>query len=272
MISAIIPTYRTPQYLDLCLRSATENAVRPDTEIIVVIDGFVDESRAVVEKYSNVSVIPLEKNHGMQAALNVGVMNATNPYILIENDDNVFPRRWDERLSTVANVHTVVTIDQVEPAPSIFNFNYAPQLGRTAAEFQYAAWLDYERQCGQAAEYTPDGRLFPFVMSKRWYMAVGGFDTYYQSPFWCDVDFWLKLELTQQLGFVRWHGMHLFHFGSIATKNRADAEADIFKRSEGFAAQQFFYKWGFIPDIVANVARNNTKIPYNGVLRGIPVI
>ena len=39
MISLIIPTYRNPDYLDICLKSATEQQDN-DNEIIVVIDGF----------------------------------------------------------------------------------------------------------------------------------------------------------------------------------------------------------------------------------------
>ena len=273
MISAIIPTYRNPAYLDLCLRSATENAVQDSTEIIVVVDGFVEESQAILDKYGKsdkIAVLSYEKNQGMQAALNLGVANATNPYILIENDDNVFPPRWDERMCAVVHPNRVVTYNQVEPAPSIFNFVNRPELGRNAVEFRYNQWMKLEPTLARE-EFTGDGRLFPFAISKRWYMAVGGFDTYYQSPFWCDVDFWLKLELTEQIEFVRYHGVHLFHFGSIATKNRGDTDADIFKKSEGFAAQQFYYKWGFIPDIVANVGRNNTKVPISGDLRGIHV-
>ena len=43
MISLIIPTYRNPDYLDLCLQSAIEGQTTKN-EIIVVIDGFIEES------------------------------------------------------------------------------------------------------------------------------------------------------------------------------------------------------------------------------------
>ena len=100
-------------------------------------------------------------------------------------------------------------------------------------------------------------------------MTVGGFDTMYKSPFWCDVDFWLKLELLNQLKFVMCHSVHLYHFGSIATKRREDAEAESFKQSEEPAAKTFKYKWGYIPDLVQSAKSwNNTKM-VNGHLNGI---
>ena len=99
MISLIIPTYRNPDYLDICLKSAIEQQTNigkkvynsDNNEIIVVVDGFVEESQPVLDKYKdNIKVLPLEQNQGMQQALNLGVMNAINEKILIVNDDNVF--------------------------------------------------------------------------------------------------------------------------------------------------------------------------------------
>ena len=280
MLSAIIPTYRNPTYLDLCLRSATENRQEEETEIIVVIDGYPKESMDIVEKYDDINVLPLERNMGMQYALNLGVMNATNPFVFICNDDNVFPAKWDHGIREAIEYHKdpdkfVITFNQVEPTPGIYNF-VVNDLGRDAESFRYDEWLEFEESISTANvrsisinTWTPNGRIFPFTISKRWYMAVGGFDTLYQSPFWCDVDLWLKLELTNQLKFQRYHGCHFYHFGSIATKNRGDAEAEIFKRSEGGAAETFRYKWGFLPDIVAATQHGNTRFPLEAKLQGI---
>lgn len=280
MISAIIPTYRNPKYLDLCLKSATENRQEDKTEIIVIIDGYPEESMDIVEKYNDINVIPIDKNMGMQYALNLGVINATNPFVFICNDDNVFPVDWDTRMQgaiyesaerswslfkmdSIDAENIVITFNQVEPALSIFNF-VTKDLGTTADTFRYQDWLAYESQLTPFPQdtFTPNGRIFPFTVSKRWYMTVGGFDTMYQSPYWCDVDFWLKLELTNQLKFQRYRGCHFYHFGSIATKNRGDAEAEMFKRSESSAAATFHYKWGFLPNLVeAAQHHNNSKLP-----------
>ena len=41
MISVIIPTHKSPEALDLCLRSAIQGQVE-ENQIIVVVDGFYD--------------------------------------------------------------------------------------------------------------------------------------------------------------------------------------------------------------------------------------
>jgi len=277
MISAIIPTYRSPEGLDLCLRSAVENKVNKDTEIVVVVDGCPEESQHIIDKYKDdVAFLLLSTNSGMQYALNVGVMNASQEFMFILNDDNVFGNRWDERIEAgicerADPLNTVITVNQVEPVDGMFNF-VTCDLGRTASTFDYEAWLKFENEIELTKNwrFTPAGRIFPFTVSKRWYMTLGGFDTFYNSPFWCDVDWWLKCELTNQLSFARYHGAHLYHFGSVATKNRGDSEAEAFKRSEGEAAQTFLYKWGFIPNLVENAQqRDNAKAPLDTMIKGI---
>jgi hypothetical protein len=47
-------------------------------------------------------------------------------------------------------------------------------------------------------------------------------------------------------------------------------EGQKFRASESVASQQFLYQWGFLPNIVENVFRNNTKIPQgNPLINGI---
>ena len=89
MISLIIPTYRNPKCFDICPKSASEGKVVDSTEIIVVVDGYVSESEEVLSNYNDsIKVLRLENNQGMQTALNLGVMNASNENIMIINDDN----------------------------------------------------------------------------------------------------------------------------------------------------------------------------------------
>ena len=96
MISVIIPSYKNPKYLDLCIKSALKTQVEKN-EIIVVLDGYPELSKDVIEKYKNdISVLEFEENRGMSAAINYGVYNASNPYILVVSEDNVFPTEWDK--------------------------------------------------------------------------------------------------------------------------------------------------------------------------------
>ena len=263
MISLIIPTYRNPEYLDICLKSAIEQQSF-ENEIIVAVDGYVEESQEILDKYKdNINVLDLVQNRGMQQALNLGVMNATNEIIFIVNDDNVFCMGWDTEIieSLKDKEKTVLTLNQIEPTgPGIFNFP-VKDFGSNPTEFKYDEFIKYEKSI-RKSKLTIDGGIFPFAMYKKYYMAAGGFDTMYQSPFICDWDFFLKLDLIG-LEFVRTHNAHLYHFGSTATKN--GKEGDKFKATEEPAAQMFMYKWGTPPQLL----KNNSHRPKGETIRGI---
>ena len=262
MISVIIPTYKNPEYLDLCLKSAMDQQDNKN-EIIVAVDGFYEESKQVLEKYKDhISVLDLGHNQGMQQALNLGVINASNEKIFIVNDDNVFCSGWDTVIEKSLVKNKVLTLNQIEPeGPGIFNFP-VKDFGRTPEAFDYDTFIEYEKSIKQEG-LTLDGGIFPFAMYKKDYMIVGGFDVLYQSPFICDWDFFLKLDLNG-LGFIRTHEAHLYHFGSTATKN--GKEGVRFKASEKPAADLFTYKWGIRPSLYDNLSHN----PKNGqIIKGI---
>ena len=52
MISVIIPTYKAPEALDICLQSAIYNQTNQN-EIIVVVDGFYNLNKDVLEKHKD---------------------------------------------------------------------------------------------------------------------------------------------------------------------------------------------------------------------------
>ena len=264
MISVIIPTYRNPEYLDICLKSAIEQQYYKN-EIIVAVDGFIEESQEVLDKYKDsINILDLGQNQGMQQALNLAVMNATNEIIFVVNDDNVFGEYYDYEIECCLkdNKKTVVTVNQIEPTgPGIFNFP-VKDLGRNPNEFKYKEFISYSNSLKKEELITEDGGIFPFAMYKKYYMAVGGFDTMYQSPFICDWDFFLKLDLIG-LHFVRTHNAYLYHFGSTATKN--GNEGAKFRATEGPAADVFRYKWGMDPMLY----KNNSHSPEGNLIRGI---
>lgn len=274
MISAIIPSYRNPDYLDLCLNSAAENMVNDDTEIMVILDGFVDESDEVVKKYDGIRVLPLPENKGMQYAINVGVMQADNEYVFVVNDDNVFPTKWDERLikhvrgllqgRAASDPKWVLTVNQVEPTgPGMFH-HHVENLGTDLESFDYDKWLDYERDLIVPHRFK-EGRIFPFIVNKKYFMAIGGMDTFYNSPNICDWDMFLKWELLD-FWFPRTHRIHLYHFGSVVTKKNSESEA--FAQRYNNAMAEYTWKWGASPH---NEPITNSKIPPGRQFRGFTV-
>ena len=62
MISVILPTYKSPDMLDLCLKSAIKGQQNKN-QIIVVVDGFYELNKEVLEKWSeHIEVLNLEEN------------------------------------------------------------------------------------------------------------------------------------------------------------------------------------------------------------------
>lgn len=271
MISVIIPSYRNAKYLDLCLHSLTTHQVN-ENQIIVILDGYVEENQEVMEKYPTVSWLPFEENMGMQTAINYGVWNASNPYIFVANDDQVFPETWDARLTAVINKVNnindgkwVLTVNQVESSHGMYNFPVNHLLNNTVDTFKLKEWVEYEKSISVPEKLTDDGEIFPFVVFKKWYMAIGGLDTFYSSPQVCDYDMFLKWEL---LGFqfFRTHALHLYHFGSVVT--RKNSESIKFREREQIAVSEYQYKWG---TPLYNKPSVNSKTPPDGKFRGFSV-
>jgi glycosyltransferase involved in cell wall biosynthesis len=267
MISLIIPSYKNPEYLDLCLKSALENKVNNKTEIIVIIDGFVDMYNNILEKYNNmVNFIEYENNQGMQNAINVGVYQATNKYVFIINEDNVLPFEWDLRLENVINNYKdkgCYTVSQIEPYPSIYDF-YCNNNGRNLSEFNYEDFISYEKSLNYNKEIQLNntGGIFPFIINKKIFMTLGGFDVSYPGPHVCDWDFFMKLEMLGYDTIPMIKNISLYHFGGMSTKRTN--ELSQFTEREIQSSLYFEFKWGFKPTILNN--NNNHYIQNKQIL------
>ena len=118
MISVIIPTYKSPEMLDLCLKSAIQGQTKQN-QIIVVVDGHYDLNKKVLDKWKdNIDILNLETNQGLCRGTNLGVYNAKSDEILIVNDDNIFPKNWDKKLKfwNLQKNQLIWAPNQIEPS------------------------------------------------------------------------------------------------------------------------------------------------------------
>ena len=237
MISVIIPTYKEPDVLDVCLNSIFKGQVEQN-EIIVVVDGFYELNKPVLDKYPEVKVIHFSENKGATMATNWGVYNSSNDFILVANDDNVFPDKWDERLKPYCKKGEVITINQIEPKPSMFRQFHIHDLGKNTEEFDLYKFWEYEKTLFQDSDQT--GCTLPFAMYKYDYLAVGGWDIMYPSPHVVDWDFFLKCEYfgMEMLRLYK----HFYHFASVSTRKTPEQSAES-TRKEKLAHKFFHNKW-----------------------------
>ena len=241
MISVIIPTYKEPDALDLCLRSCIEGQ-NSENEIIVVADGFREINSEVLNKYiGKIEILDIEENVGMIRAMNYGIYNSSEESFLVVNDDNVFPTNWDIVMEQYVQRGRVLTPNQIEPTPSMFRQFVIKDLGRDPKTFDLNTFQAFERITSEK-KLEPTGHTPPFAMYKKDYLMVGGWDENYPGPWVVDWDFFLKCELA---GFemMRTYDAHFYHFVSLGTTDTPERIAEK-QRIEQECHEYFEYKWG----------------------------
>ena len=93
-ISVIVPIYNVEEYLAWCLDSLRGQTFH-DIEVVCVIDGATDGSRAIAARYAEADprfVIVDKPNGGPSSARNVGIRAASAPYVcFVDSDDRFTP-------------------------------------------------------------------------------------------------------------------------------------------------------------------------------------
>jgi glycosyltransferase involved in cell wall biosynthesis len=235
MISVIIPTYKEPEALDVCLQSAI-NGQRRNNQIIVVVDGFYEVNKEVLDKYrDSIEILVLEENVGLCRATNLGVYNAKFDKILIVNDDNVFSDVWDQVLLEEYKPGYVLAPNQIEPTPSIFKQFHIKDLGKDPKTFDLQAYWDYEDSIRES-KTEESGSTLPIFMNKYDYIRLGGWDENYEAGMVADWDFFLKCAISD-LKMIRTYNCHFYHFASISTNGEKRQQAE--QKGHEYAK----YKW-----------------------------
>lgn len=249
LISVIIPTYKTPKALDLCIKSAVEGQSNKN-QIIVVVDGTKEENAEVLEKWKDhIDPVIFEENQGLCRGTNIGVYNAKHDRILVVNDDNVFPRWWDTTLheewemlsDQYGHENIVLTPNQVEPYASMFPQFIIHDLGRTIPEFDLNSFWQFDYHYASGDKREECGSTLPFMMRRIDYLRVGGWDENYQLGMVADWDFLLKCQLSG-MKMVRTWICHFYHFVSLTTKT-PETQARR-EETEQYGHEYAKYKWG----------------------------
>ena len=99
LISIVVPVYNVAPYLKLCLESIV-NQTYPHFEVLLINDGSRDNSKDIclefAERDKRFKYIE-QKNAGLSAARNTGILNATGEFItFIDGDDFVEPNYLEE--------------------------------------------------------------------------------------------------------------------------------------------------------------------------------
>lgn len=181
--AVIIPSRGGAEILHYPLDALAEQTEK-DFQVIVVLDGDIDNSEAVVDRYIaegklNLTKIVFEENRGRVAALNAG-HRAADADILIRCDDDLQPapdyvanqirlhRDYDGVIGTLKNVYPDTPYSRVYG-----NFRDARFKQGALSVAEEGRWLYWNGNSSISAEF---------------YERTGGYDPAYRLYGWEDVD------------------------------------------------------------------------------------
>jgi glycosyltransferase involved in cell wall biosynthesis len=138
--SVIVPAFNSELFIGRCLRSLLNQSVNNDTyEIIIIDDGSTDRTSYAITQFcdpyeSLIKVLTNEKNIGLPASLNKGILSAKGEYIVrVDSDDYVSSHfiefltyYLDSNLNADAVACDYVTMDDNENIISRFDSSTMP--------------------------------------------------------------------------------------------------------------------------------------------------
>src|SRR5687768_3146869 len=103
LVSVIIPSYNHGNYLGRAVESVLAQTYK-NTEIIVVDDGSVDNTKHVAQSFPGVKYV-YQHNQGLSAARNTGIENSKGKYLLFLDADD-----WLS-VDAIKKNHSIISIN-----------------------------------------------------------------------------------------------------------------------------------------------------------------
>lgn len=227
-VSIIIPTMQANlPYLKACVESIKKYSTE-DHEIIVISnpDPYYEIPIEGIKRFHNVE-------QGQCRAVNLGVKEASNEYILISDDDVVFPRNWEDMIEKAKEVEFFSGnfVESGSKGGVAMPF-ITKDFGNTPDDFN---WEEWEKNEGE--DVWENGFGFPLICKKSFWEKIGGYDKNYDP--WgsnCDSDLEYKVMIAGVMP-KRWRGAPTYHFGQVS---------GIFQHSDYWQknTRYFEQKWG----------------------------
>lgn len=165
LISIIVPVYNVEPYLEMCIRSIT-NQSYSNFEIILVNDGSTDSSGSICDELAKQDMrirVIHQTNGGAGRARNIGLANSKGEYLVyVDADDYIGPDYLINLISTILGAQTSIAVTgmtlikrenqgsiPVEITPTIYSLIDAPD----------AIYLAHKKPLLPFSE-APHGKIF----------------------------------------------------------------------------------------------------------------
>lgn len=258
-LSFVITHHRTPELLNLCLRSAKEAAVDLEHEILLLDSEAQEETGEMIKsRWPEIKYFPFEKNTGYARIVNVGLRQARGEYVVILNADLVV-----EKDSLIKMLEYLAANQKVGLlGPQLLNFNGTVQescfrfyrlptiiyrrtfLGKTAwgkKELSRFTMQDFDHQSTKEVDLLMGAAL---MVRRQALTEVGLMDErfflYFEDTDWCR-RFWAKGWRVVYFPAARMHHYH----GRLSKKT--EGLADLFFNKYTWihiiSAIKYFWKW-----------------------------
>lgn len=188
VVSLIVPSFRGEQRLKVLFDALRRQRFAHPWEVIVVLDGVVDASDAVVAEATDLPlrVLRFDENRGRPAALNAGFAAARGE-VLIRCDDDLEPRP-----SYLADHHLAHCGATPVGAVGLYRNVY----GDTAFAQVYGHRYDASVRAGAYGGGLADPRYFwagNCSVTRATYDEVGAYDERFRTYGWEDIDWGFRL-------------------------------------------------------------------------------
>ena len=187
--SIVVPSYGGANKLPVLLAALGAQRFEGDWEVIVVLDGVIDDSVAAIEAHRGelpLQVVRFEENRGRSAALNAGFAEAKGE-VLIRCDDDLEP--GPTYLADHVAAHG-------GPTPVGVVGLYRNVFGDTPYAKAYGQRYDRSVRAGAYSGELSDPRSFwagNCSVTRATYGLVGGYDENFRGYGWEDIDWGYRL-------------------------------------------------------------------------------
>lgn len=192
--SVVIPLYDKERHIKATIDSVlAQNFV--DFEIIVVDDGSIDSSLAVVKSITDDRIkVFTTKNQGASSARNFGIEQASANYIaLLDADDYWYPFYLEEQKRLI------------DLYPEQFVFSTAQKISKYGKRYPCTYSIDLGQETDGIVNYFRASMISSIihtsavVIHKAVFKCVGKFDPNIQSG--QDTDLWIRIGLNYAIAF-----------------------------------------------------------------------
>ena len=250
-ITIIIPHFgaspESEYAFEQCIQSLDET--EPTIKKVVVKNG------PVCKHHGDIVTDP----QGQCRAVNEGVKLTKTPWIMVTNDDMIYPPGWFEKLTDISwfgeKEPLCVSPMLVEPRPGAPTF-YTHFCGGAGGDFNKEKFLDFAKEWNVA---TPNkwrtGFNLPFIIKRELWDVIGGYDEKY-DPWSSNSDSCLEYC-------IRLAGVQPYQNKNAVVYHFSQTSGTFEPRNQSYWQknwQYFIDKWGF-PRTDEGIWEANFKIP-----------